>query len=132
MSDAPPRRGLRSFGAVFAGLVVIVVLSTVTDLALYASRIFPPENQPKSNALWLLATGYRVVFSILGCYLAARLAPDRPMRHAMVLGVVGLIVCTLGLVLTWNRGPEFGPHWYPIGLVVTALPCAWLGGKLRR
>jgi hypothetical protein len=24
-------------------------------------------------------------------------------------------------------GPEFGPHWYPVSLIVTALPCAWLG-----
>jgi len=24
-----------------------------------------------------------------------------------------------------------GPRWYPISLVVTALPAAWAGGKLR-
>ena len=33
---------------------------------------------------------------------------------------------------TWNKGPEFGPHWYPLALVATALPCAWLGGRLGR
>ena len=27
--------------------------------------------------------------------------------------------------------PAFGPHWYPVALIVTAIPCAWLGGKLR-
>jgi len=53
------------------------------------------------------------------------------MKHALVLGVVGLIVSTAGAVATWNKGPEFGPHWYPIALIVTAIPCAWLGGRLR-
>ncbi len=33
---------------------------------------------------------------------------------------------------TWDRGPEFGPHWYPLALVATALPCAWAGGLLHR
>ena len=34
----------------------------------------------------------------------------------------------VGAVATWNAG--LGPHWYPIALVVLALPQAWLGGKL--
>jgi hypothetical protein len=33
--------------------------------------------------------------------------------------------------VAWNGGPTFGPHWYPLALVATAMPCAWLGGKLR-
>ncbi len=37
----------------------------------------------------------------------------------------------IGAVATRNAGPAFGPHWYPIALIVTALPTAWLGGKLR-
>jgi hypothetical protein len=28
--------------------------------------------------------------------------------------------------------PKLGPLWYPALLVVTALPCTWLGGKLSR
>ena len=32
--------------------------------------------------------------------------------------------------VTWNKGAEFGPHWYPLLLVVVSIPCAWLGGKL--
>ena len=35
-----------------------------------------------------------------------------------------------GTVATWNRGPEFGPKWYPLSLVAIAMPCAWAGGKL--
>jgi hypothetical protein len=25
-----------------------------------------------------------------------------------------------------------GPAWYPIALVLTTMPCAWLGGALHR
>ncbi|HEY2960869.1 MAG TPA: hypothetical protein VGJ37_00510 [Pyrinomonadaceae bacterium] len=32
---------------------------------------------------------------------------------------------------TWNKGPEFGPGWYPLTLVALSLPLAWIGGKLR-
>ena len=61
----------------------------------------------------------------------ARLAPDRPMLHALLGGVIGLVLSTVGAVVTLNRGPAFGPHWYPLALMVTALPCAWLCGRLR-
>jgi hypothetical protein len=37
----------------------------------------------------------------------------------------------LFLLATWNAGPAFGPHWYPVATVATALPCAWVGGTLR-
>jgi len=33
-------------------------------------------------------------------------------------------------VLTWNAGPQYGPHWYPVSLIVLALPAAWIGGRL--
>jgi hypothetical protein len=83
-----------------------------------------------SDSLFLLATAYRIVISVAGCYITARLAPDRPMRHALALGVVGVVASAAGAVATWNRGPAFGPHWYPLALIALAMPCAWLGGKL--
>lgn len=36
-----------------------------------------------------------------------------------------------GAMATWNKGPEFGPGWYPLTLVALSLPLAWIGGKLR-
>jgi multisubunit Na+/H+ antiporter MnhB subunit len=125
------KKTLRSIGAVVAGFVAVFVLSLGTDVVLHATGVFPPWEQPMSDALFLLATAYRTIYCIAGTYIAARLAPDKPMKHALVLGVVGLIVSTAGAVATWNKGPEFGPHWYPVALIVTAIPCAWLGGKLR-
>lgn len=49
-----------------------------------------------------------------------------------LLGGLGLVVCIVGLVVTWGKGPEFGPKWYPISLVVLAMPSAWVGGKLSK
>lgn len=113
-----------------AGIVAGVVPTLATDMVLHAAGVFPPVGQTPSDASLLLATAYRIVYSIGGSYVTARLAPDRPMGHALAGGVLGLIVCIIGAVATWNR-PAFGPHWYPIALVVTALPCAWAGAKIR-
>jgi drug/metabolite transporter (DMT)-like permease len=125
------KKTLKSIAAVVAGFVVVVVLSLGTDVVLHAAGVFPPWDQRMSDALFLLATVYRTIYCIAGSYIAARLAPNRPMAHALVLGVMGFIISTAGAVATWNRGPELGPHWYPVALIVTAIPCAWLGGKLR-
>jgi surface polysaccharide O-acyltransferase-like enzyme len=84
-----------------------------------------------TDGLFVLATAYRVVYGVVGGYIAARLAPDRPIQHAVALGVVGVVLSTAGTVATWNKGPEFGPKWYPIVLVVTAIPVSWVGGKIR-
>lgn len=121
----------KSVIAVVAGFLAIVFLSIGTDLIMHEAGIFPRIGQTMSDRLFLLAFGYRVLISIFGCYLAARLAPGNPMKHALWLGVIGIVVSALGAVATWNRGPEFGPHWYPIALVVVSIPCAWIGGKIR-
>jgi peptidoglycan/LPS O-acetylase OafA/YrhL len=129
---ARPRRTVRSVGAVLAGIVVGVLLTIGTALVLHATGVFSPWGQPMSNAdgVLLLATAYRVVYGVVGSYITARLSPNRPMQHALVGGVIGLVVCIVGAVVTWNGGPTFGPHWYPFALIATAMPCAWLGGKL--
>ena len=128
-----PRRLGRSIGAVLAGMFVGIVLTLGTDIVLHVAGVFPPWGQSMVgfDAALLLATVYRTVYGVGGSYLIARLAPDRPMQHALVGGVVGLAVSIVGAAVTWNRGPAFGPHWYPLALIVLALPTAWVGGKLR-
>lgn len=124
------RRAGRSIGAVLAGFVAVAVLSVGTDIALVVAGIFPPLTQPAAftTGLLLLATVYRSAYSVAGSYLAARLAPDHPMRHALALGVLGLAVSIVGAVVM----REAGPAWYPLALIVLALPCAGLGGILFR
>lgn len=128
----PPSPLLRSIGAILAGFIMVVITHTGTDAVMHATGVFPPWGQPMSDALFLLATVYRSVFGVAGSYLTARLAPNRPMQHALVGGVIGLILSIAGAVATWNKGSEFGPHWYPLALIVLVLPCAWIGGKLHR
>jgi hypothetical protein len=117
-----------SIWAVLAGVLVIIVVTTVVDIAMHAIGVFPPMDQPINDALALLATAYRIVITVGGAWLTARLAPDKPMKHAMILGVVGTFLGIVGVVATWNRG--LGPRWYPIALAVLAIPQCWAGGRL--
>ena len=131
LQSSPSWHTGRSIGAVLAGFFAVVVLSLGTDVALHAARITPPLGQRMSDPLFLLATAYRTVYGVAGSYITARLAPNRPMQHALAGGVNGLILCTVGAVVTWNQVPSLSPHWYPVALIATALPGAWLGGRLR-
>jgi hypothetical protein len=126
----PRRRGGTAI-ALAAGLLVGVILSLGTDQILHVLKIYPPWGQTMSDGLFMLATAYRIVYTILGSYVAARLAPYRPMWHAMVLGIVGLVVSIAGAVATWNTVPPVGPHWYALLIAAISIPCAWLGGMIR-
>lgn len=119
---------MRTILAVLAGVLFIIVVTTLVDIALHIAGVFPPVDQPLNYSLSLLATSYRIVISVIGAWLTARLAPDRPMRHAIILGIVGTILGLVGVVATWNLG--LGPRWYPIALAVLAIPQCWAGGWL--
>jgi len=118
----------KSVWAVVAGVLFILIVTTLVDIALHALGVFPPMDQPLDDKLSLLATSYRIVISIGGAWLTARLAPANPMKHALILGLVGTVLGLVGVVATWNRG--LGPRWYPIALAVLAIPQCWVGGKL--
>ena len=79
---------LRSLGAVMAGLLIIFVLSLGTDVVMHATGIFPPWFQPMAGPLWVFALAYRSVYAVLGSYVTARLAPNNPLKHVMLLGVI--------------------------------------------
>src|SRR6266849_3303010 len=134
MIETRPTRNIpRSIGAILAGFVFVFILSLGTDQLLHMTGVFPPwgASMVGYDAALLLATAYRIIFGIAGSYVTARLAPGRPMQHALLGGLIGLALSIVGAAVTWNGGPAFGPHWYPLALVVTVLPTAWAGGKLR-
>ena len=117
----------KSVGAVAAGFATVVVGSLGTDQVLHVLNVYPPWGQPMHEpSLNLLALSYRVAFTVLASYLTARLAPHSPMRHAWILGFVGLFLGSVGVITTLPM--KLGPAWYPIAIALTALPCAWLGG----
>lgn len=119
----------KSIGAVIAGIMTIVLLSIGTDILLETLGIFPaPENGLSITWMLWLALVYRCLYAMAGGYITAVLAPAHGTRHAIILGIIGIIISTVGVVVAWDKSP----HWYPIALAVTSLPCTWLGGKLRK
>jgi hypothetical protein len=119
----------RSIWAIVAGFLVVVVLSTGTDVVLHAAKIYPSLGQRMSDGLFVLATAYRTVYGVIGSYVTARLAPNKPMKYALIGAALGTVIATAGALATWNK--DLGPHWYPIALILTAFPTAWVGAKIR-
>jgi uncharacterized membrane protein len=118
----------KSIWAIVAGVLFVIAVTTLVDIVLHAIGVYPPLNQPIDDKGALLATAYRVVISVAGAWLTARLAPDKPVQHALMLGYVGVVLGLIALAVTWNKG--LGPRWYPVALVVLAIPQCWAGGKL--
>lgn len=121
---------LKGIGAVLAGMIFIVLSHTGTDLILEKLGIFTPPDQG-FHTTWMVVTAtiYRSLFTVAGGYITAALAPNRPMFYATILGLIGIVAGTAGAIVTIPMG--IAPAWYPIALVVLALPCTWLGGKLK-
>jgi len=117
----------KSILAIVAGIVVSVVLSVGTDLILASLHVFPPTSTGV-YVTWMLAVAffYRSLYGVLGAYTTAALAPAKPMNHATILGFLGLLVNIVGAITMWDKGA----HWYPLLLVITALPVAWSGGRI--
>lgn len=79
-----------------------------------------------SEPLIFMILVYRTIYNVVGAYIVARLAPNHPMRHALAIGALG----TLGSIAGAMAAKDLGPAWYAWSIVATALPSAWLGGRL--
>jgi hypothetical protein len=119
---------LKSIGAILVGFIAGAILSVLTDLLLEKTGFMRMEPF-NYNSWWIIIIVilYRCIYNVLGCYIAATLAPNRPMRHALILGFIGLAITIAGTIAMWDKPP----HWYPIALILLTLPSAWLGGKLK-
>ena len=119
---------VRSILAIVAGFLLIGALAFGTGAALTAAGLFPAATEPVSNiGLLLLEMAYVAVYAIAGCWLAAFLAPNRPMRHALILGVLGLVFNVAMAAATW----ELRPTWSILLNLALVMPYAWIGGRLR-
>jgi hypothetical protein len=119
-------RVLKSLVAVILGLAAGALLSIAADMLFIVLGLLDAsgiQHAPPFTVIGILV--YRFVFQTIGCYLAARLAPDHPMRHAFALGVTGFLLAIAGAVFLWDAAPPY----YNIALVLTALPAAWIGGR---
>jgi hypothetical protein len=134
---AMKRTAFKHIGAVLAGFIVTLVLTRGMDILLESIGVFPTvEEQQKYgfNILWMnvVAILYRIIFTILGGYLVAKLSPSKLMRNVNILGVVGVIVAVIGNIIV-SQIPKMAnvlPVWFSIALVLIAFPSVWLGGKL--
>lgn len=124
-----PKQTWKSIGAVVAGLLFIIIVTTVVDIVLHLVHIYPEVGVKMTDGLAVLACSYRLVIGVAGAYLTARLSPGRPMRDVLVLGCVGTVLGVMGVVMTWDM--DLGPRWYAISLAVVAIPQCWFGGWLR-
>lgn len=118
----------RSLFAIVAGFLVIGTLSFGTD-AIVRTMVpgaFDGAGQDRL-ALLLLSILYVGAYAVFGCWLTARLAPDRPLRHALILGVLGLCFNIAGTIAMWDKAPV----WYHVVQLALVMPYAWLGGRLR-
>lgn len=126
-----PRNLARSTGAVVLAIVTVFVLSLATDQLLHVLGVYPPWGEPMwDNGLNALALSYRIVYGIVGGFVAARFAPRNPLRHALVVGAIGFVLSVLGAIAAIRT--NMGPPWYPVVLALTAVPCAWIGGALHQ
>ena len=120
---------LRSIGAIVAGFVLIALLAFGSDAIML--KLFPAEFAPNGGTtnpmILAIMTLYVAVFAITGCWLAARLAPSQPMRHALILGALGFVFNIAASVALWGTMPV----WYTILNLVLVMPYAWVGGRLR-
>lgn len=119
---------LKSIGAIVAGFAIVAILSIATDTVLEKLGIFPPVSEHGLFITWMLvlALVYRSVYTVVGGYVTAKLAPNNPMRHIIILMVLGGVGGIAGAVAGWN----LSAHWYPVLLAITGPVFVWLGGKL--
>jgi hypothetical protein len=127
-SEPTPEPALtRHIVPVLVGGMVTLLLTVVTDNALSGHQVLPGRGVPVFNtSTLLLMLGYRGLFAILGCHLAARVAPaDQPrMRYALGLGFLMLALNVVGAVSLAGQVPT----WYSLCSIALTIPYAIIGG----
>ena len=117
---------LRSIGAIVAGFLVIGALSAGSDAVMRG--MFPATGEGANDLSPLVIRSALVaLFAIFGCYLTALLAPNHPMRHALILGALGLAFNIATSLPMWGTVPS----WFIIVNLLLVMPYAWIGGWLR-
>lgn len=117
---------LRSIGAFVAAIIVTSVLSYGTDAVLIATGVMPKNGLPESAWVVACIVLYRTLYNVIGAFVLAKLAPKYPMRHAVALGIFGVI----GSLAAISALGETSHAWYGWALTALVLPSVWLGAKI--
>lgn len=120
----------RSILAIVVGFVLTGALNVGTETVLgrVAPEMFPPPGTPSTSMTALLAIcAYVALFGILGCYVTARLAPSRPLLHALIMGGLALAMFIPITISVWNDKPV----WFNVYNLLAVMPYAYIGGWIR-
>lgn len=120
----------RSILAIVVGFVLTGALNmgTTALLSRVAPDLVPPPGTPTTNtAALLLISAYVALFGILGCYVTARLAPSRPLLHALIMGGIALAMSIPMTISMWNDAPA----WFNVYNLLAVMPYAYIGGSIR-
>lgn len=119
----------RSIAAILAGLVGIIAVLLAVDamVPILLPGAFSGPDGGGAVGVLLLTVAYVAAATMLGGYITARVAPSRPARHALVLGVLVLGLVVTGTAVAWASAPV----WYHALSLAFVLPFVWLGGYLR-
>ena len=120
---------LRSIVAIVVGFLFIGALAFGTDYLVRSGvpGVYDAAGRMESVPWLLITLAYVFVFATAGCWLAAYIAGRQPMKHALILGVLGLVFNIAGTASMWNTAPA----WYHIVALLLVMPAAWLGGRIR-
>lgn len=119
----------RSILALLAGFIAEPILVIAADF-LYAHlnpHAFTPEGAVVGGAAAVVLIYVQIMNAISG-WITAAIAPKKPVLHALLLGIIGFILCVAVSVKRW----DLEPHWYLLGGILLAIPSTVLGGYLAR
>lgn len=68
----------------------------------------------------------QILATVIGGFLCSLIAQRAKRDAAIGLIVLGLMIGSASLVLTWRSEP----HWYGITLLAVYAPCVWIGYEL--
>src|SRR5690349_1671498 len=119
---------VQSIIAVVVGFVVTGALIFGTTAAATAAMpgAFDARQAPTTTGMLLFMHVYVAIYATLGCWLAARLAPSRPMLHAMIVGALGVAVNAANANI-W----DLYPWWSNVISLASPIILARIAGTIR-
>jgi len=119
---------LRSILSILGGWGVVGVLVVLTDTLL--GKVFPKEYVPGTmppDHLAALSLATSTIYSVIGGWVTARIAPEKHWQHVMGLLVWGEVMGIASTAMTWG---QIQP-WYQLGLLVLWPVAVIIGGWIR-
>lgn len=113
--------------AIVAAILINFILASAIDHGFHIAGIYPPYGEPMHDSgLIALAFSYRAIITIFAAYITAMIAKEKAKTAIYFTGILGTAMWLAGAIFMW----DFGPAWYHIVGILSALPLAIAGWKL--